>query len=83
LPPRVIEARADRQPGKTVAASSPLGKTLAAADGLAMAQLLGEHERLAHDVDLSHTWPEAFSPALLARCQQDLRRHFPVDEKSI
>ena len=83
LPPRVVEAMADRQPGKSVATSSPLGKTLAAADGLAMAQLLGEHERLDRDVDLSHTWPDAFAPALLARCQQDLRRHFPAAEKSI
>ncbi|HUH55261.1 MAG TPA: histidine kinase, partial [Rhodanobacter sp.] len=73
----------DRQPGKTVATSSPLGKTLAAADSLAMAQLLGEHERLARDVDLSHSWPDAFAPSLLARCQQDLRRHFPAAEKSI
>ena len=83
LPARVIEAMTDRQSGKAIAACSPLGQTLAVADGLAMAQLLGEHERLAPDVDLSHTWPEAFSPALLARCQQDLRRHFPVAEKSI
>jgi HD-like signal output (HDOD) protein len=82
LPPRVIEAMADRQPGRTVAASSPLGQVLAVADGLAMAQLLGEHERVARDVDLSHTWPDAFAPPLLARCQQDLRRHFPVAEKA-
>jgi HD-like signal output (HDOD) protein len=82
LPPRVIEAMADRQPGKVVATRSPLGQTLAAADGLAMAQLLGEHDRVSRDVDLSHTWPDAFVPSLLARCQQDLRRHFPPAEKS-
>lgn len=82
LPPRVIEAMAEHQPGTTLAASSSLGKALAAADGLAMAQLLGEHERLARDVGLSHSWPDAFAPALLARCQQDLRRHFPVEKKA-
>lgn len=26
-------------------------------------------------------WPEVYPPALLARCQQDLRDQFPVDEK--
>ncbi|GAB2543869.1 HDOD domain-containing protein [Rhodanobacter koreensis] len=79
LPPHVIEALTECQhPG----ASSPLGRALSSADLLAMAQLLGEHERVARDLDLSHS-SDAYAPSLLARCQQDLRHQFPVDEKHV
>lgn len=80
LPPHVIEALTEcRNPP----ASSSLGRALACADLLAMAQLLGEHARLAPDLDLSHGWADAYPPSLLVRCQQDLRRQFPVDEKHV
>lgn len=76
LPQRVVDALAERQASATPAAS-PLGKVLSAADVLAMAQLLAEHERLADDPDLSQGWPEVFAPSLVARCRQDLQRNFP------
>jgi HD-like signal output (HDOD) protein len=80
LPTHVIEALTEcRHP----LAASPLGRALACADVLAMAQLLGEHARLAPDLDLSHGWPDAYPPSLLLRCQQDLRRQFPVDERHL
>lgn len=75
LPPHVIEALAECG---NPSVSSPLGRALACADLLAMTQLLGEHERLARDLDLSHGWPDVYPPSLLARCQQDLRRQFPA-----
>ncbi|AGG89532.1 putative signal transduction protein [Rhodanobacter denitrificans] len=76
LPLRVVDALAERQAAPTSAAS-PLGNALAVADLLAMAQLLAEHELLADDPDLSQGWPEVFAPNLVARCRQDLQRHFP------
>lgn len=77
LPRRVLDALAERQLPPTPAAS-PLGNALAVADLLAMAQLLAEHERLAEDPDLGQSWPEVFTPSLLARCRQDLQRNFPA-----
>lgn len=82
LPPRVIEAMTECQ-GPATPAGSALGRTLSVADTLAIAQLLGEHDRLAADLDLSHSWPDILAPSLLARCQQDLRQQFPVDKKQI
>ncbi|TPG08253.1 HDOD domain-containing protein [Rhodanobacter glycinis] len=82
LPARVIEAMTECQSPATPAGSA-LGRTLAVADTLAIAQLLGEHDRLAADLDLSHSWPDILAPPLLARCQQDLRRQFPVESKRI
>jgi HD-like signal output (HDOD) protein len=80
LPARVVEAMAECQSPPTPAGSA-LGRTLAVADTLAIAQLLGEHDRLAADLDLSHGWPDILAPALLARCQQDLRLQFPAGKK--
>lgn len=80
LPPRVIEAMTECQAPPTPEGSA-LGRTLAVADTLAIAQLLGEHDRLAPDLDLSHSWPDILPPALLMRCQQDLRRQFPLEKK--
>jgi HD-like signal output (HDOD) protein len=80
LPARVIEAMTECQ-GPATPAGSALGRTLAVADTLAIAQLLAEHDRLAADLDLSHGWPGILAPALLARCQQDLRQQFPAGKK--
>ncbi|WP_250887247.1 MULTISPECIES: HDOD domain-containing protein [unclassified Rhodanobacter] len=77
LPQRVLDAMTECRIPATPAAS-PLGKALSVADLLAMAQLLIEHERLADNPDLSQSWPGIFAPSLIARCQQDLRRSFPV-----
>lgn len=82
LPPRVLEALAEQQESQRPTTPSPLGKALNTANVLAMAQLLGEHHQLPGDLDLSHSWPDAFNPPLLARCQQDLRRHFASAEKT-
>lgn len=82
LPPRVIEAMTECQAPITPAGSA-LGRTLAVADTLAVAQLLAEHDRLAADLDLSHSWPDILPPALLMRCQQDLRRQFPLEKKPV
>jgi len=82
LPARVIEAMTECQ-GPVIPAGSALGRTLSVADTLAIAQLLGEHDRLAADLDLSHSWPDILPPSLLARCQQDLRRQFPVEKIQI
>jgi HD-like signal output (HDOD) protein len=75
LPARVIEAMAEIQDPANPP-STALGKALSAADLLAMAQLLAEHDRIAADIDLSQGDDDPFPPALLARCQQDLRRQF-------
>lgn len=75
LPARVIEAMADGQDPASPPTTA-LGKALSAADLLAMAQLLAEHDRIAADLDLSQGDGDPFAPALLTRCQQDLRRHF-------
>ena len=82
LPVRVIEAMAECQEPATPVGSA-LGRTLSVADTLAIAQLLGEHDQLAADLDLSHSWPDILPPPLLARCQQDLRRQFPVEKKQV
>jgi HD-like signal output (HDOD) protein len=80
LPPRVIEAMTECQ-APVASTGSALGRALAIADTLASAQLLAEHDRLAPDIDLSHSWPDILGPNLLARCQQDLRRQFPLEKK--
>ncbi len=79
LPPRVIDAITEYR-NLASPAASPLGKALVVADQLAMAQLLGEHDRIAQDLDLGLAWPEWFAPASVVRCQHDLRRHFPTRE---
>jgi HD-like signal output (HDOD) protein len=79
LPQRVIDAMTERQAPAAPAASA-LGNGLSVADLLAMAQLLIEHERLTDNPDLSQSWPGVFAPTLIARCQQDLRRSFPVSK---
>ncbi|WP_223250819.1 HDOD domain-containing protein [Rhodanobacter denitrificans] len=79
LPPRVIDAITEYR-NRASPAASPLGKALVVADQLAMAQLLGEHDRIAQDLDLGPAWPESFAPASVVRCQHDLRRNFPPRE---
>lgn len=79
LPPRVIDAITEYR-NRASPAASPLGKALLVADQLAMAQLLGEHDRIAQDLDLGPAWPEWFAPASVVRCQHDLRRNFPPQE---
>jgi HD-like signal output (HDOD) protein len=81
LPPRVIDAMAECQ-APAAPATSALGNALSVADLLAMAQLLIEHERLTDNPDLSQSWPGVFAPTLIARCQQDLRRSFPVPKNA-
>jgi len=82
LPPRVIDAMTECQAPVT-ATGSALGRALAIADALAIAQLLAEHGRVPADLDLSHGWPDILGPNLLARCQQDLRRQFPLEKKPL
>jgi HD-like signal output (HDOD) protein len=79
LPQRVIEAMTERQDPAS-SSRSPLGDALTVADRLAMVQLLGEHDRIAKDLDLGPSWPALFAPAMVTRCQQDLRRSFPARE---
>ncbi|MDE2154443.1 MAG: HDOD domain-containing protein [Xanthomonadaceae bacterium] len=79
LPANVIEALVARQLTDRPANDSPLAAALTCADVLAMAQLLGEHELLAADLDLRHAWPDVYAASLLAACQQDLRRQFAGD----
>ncbi len=81
LPPRVITALDERQYPDSVAAS-PLGRALAVADTLAMAHLLGAHGLLPVDTDLGAAWPDSFAPAVLERCQTDLRRHFRAQKSA-
>jgi len=76
----VIDAMTECQAPVT-ATGSALGRALAIADALAIAQLLAEHGRVPADLDLSHGWPDILGPNLLARCQQDLRRQFPLEKK--
>ncbi|HEY8587198.1 MAG TPA: HDOD domain-containing protein [Rhodanobacter sp.] len=78
LPRRVVHAVSERQQHATPA-TSPLGKALAVADLLAMAHLLVENRLFEQSPDFSSSWPGLFTPNLLARCQQDLLRHFPVE----
>lgn len=77
LPPRVIEALRQDPAERS---ESALGNALSVADHLAMAQLLGEYDRVAKDLDLGSGWPALFAPPLVLRCQQDLRRTFPMHE---
>lgn len=85
LPAGVIRALAEQADPSNAASRSSLGKALLCADVLAMAQLLDERQQLpdcpgsSHDdgpPDYSEAWPDCFKPAVLLRCQQDLRRHF-------
>ncbi|PWK87797.1 HDOD domain-containing protein [Fulvimonas soli] len=75
LPAGVARALTERAEAATPPAS-PLGRALQAADALAMAQLLAERGRLEPEADLSRLCPDTLNPALLQRCQQDLRRQF-------
>lgn len=75
LPDKVVHALEERADGGATP-ESPLGRALHCANTLAMAQLLGEHALAAPDLDLSTAWPELFTPAMIERCQQDLRRQF-------
>lgn len=73
LPARVTDAMAELQHLPTPP-TSPLGKSLAAADLLAAEQLLGEHARLPRSAEADVSpW---LQPALVARCRQDLRSNF-------
>ena len=75
LPANVLNALEERTAAGTLPESS-LGRALLCADTLAMAQVLGQHALAAPDTDLSSAWPEFFTPAMIERCQQDLRRQF-------
>jgi HD-like signal output (HDOD) protein len=75
LPAKVLLALEERSESPA-APESPLGRALMCANTLAMAQVLGEHALAAPDTDLSTAWPELFTPAMIDRCQQDLRRQF-------
>ncbi len=88
LPPNVRAALEEReQPGSTDL--SPLGQALAAADAMSMARLLVVHRfpgpkgGLKSDPDLSTWWPDQYTPAMLLRCQSDLRKHFRARDEAI
>jgi HD-like signal output (HDOD) protein len=74
LPANVLRALEERAGAGTP--ETPLGRALTCADALAMAQVLGEHALLLSNSDLSAAWPDFFAPAMIERCQQDLRRQF-------
>lgn len=81
LPAGVTRALAEQVEPPNAASRSPLGNALLCADALAMVQLLGERQLLPEhadgdEPDYSNAWPDRFRPAVLLRCQQDLRRHF-------
>ena len=78
LPARVRQAIAECQSPITPAASA-LGRALSMADSIASARMLVEHDWIAADVDLGNSWPDITSPAVIARCQRDLERHFTRD----
>lgn len=79
LPPRVLIALEDHVglPAK----NSELGDALLCADVLAMAQVLGEEHLLDPQIDLGDHWPGRFKPERIARCQDDLRRHFHREQE--
>lgn len=77
LPPRVIEALAERLDPDNARAISPLGKALSSADRLAMIQLLQEHGQPPGLIDFDNHWPGGHQAARLTRCLQDLGQHFP------
>lgn len=75
LPPRVLQAMAECQHSISPATSA-LGRALSMADSIASARLLIEHDRIAADTELGNHWPDIAEPAVIARCQSDLERHF-------
>lgn len=75
LPANVLSALEERT-AVSEPPLTPLGKAISSADLLAMAQVLGEHALVDPNMDLSEAWPEQFTPAMVQRCQQDLRRQF-------
>ena len=79
LPERVIAALDENQHPENPAESS-LGRALQVGDVVAMAHLLGDHEVLPVDTDLSTTWPHCYTPANLKRCQTNLRQHFRAEQ---
>lgn len=78
LPARVLQAMAECQDPITSAASV-LGRALSMADSIASARMLVEHHCIAVDIDLGNSWPDITTPAMIARCQRDLERHFALD----
>ena len=78
LPARVLQAITECQSPIT-ATTSALGRALSMADSIASARMLVEHDWIAADVDLGNCWPDTTSPAVIARCQRDLERHFALD----
>ena len=79
LPERVIAALDENQHPET-AAESTLGRALQVADVVAMAHLLGGHELLPVETDLSSAWPDSYNPTSLLRCQANLWQHFRPDQ---
>lgn len=75
LPANVLNALEERTAGSEPPTTA-LGKSLNSANVLAMVQVLGEHALVDPNMDLSSAWPEQFTPAMIARCQQDMRRQF-------
>jgi HD-like signal output (HDOD) protein len=76
LPDKVIQALDEHSQRASPAGFSPLGRTLFTAHWLAMAQLLSDHGAIDTCPDLSQSWPDAFAPTQIARCQQDLQHQF-------
>ena len=77
MPAKVIAALAERADTPAIPTTS-LGKALACADALAMAQLLNERGLLDPALDYSATWPVHFPAPVMLRGQLDLRRQFAV-----
>jgi HD-like signal output (HDOD) protein len=78
LPDSVIAALAENENSASKVATSVLGKSVWSSHVLAMAHVLEEHDRRSLEPDFSKGWPEGHTPALLARCQKDLRKYFPT-----
>jgi len=81
LPENVLRALEERADGWS-APETPLGRALTCANTLAMTQVLCDHGLLPSGASPAGAHCEFFPPAMIERCQQDLRRHFRDAEAS-
>jgi HD-like signal output (HDOD) protein len=71
LPANVLEALGERG-----VATLPMSQVLHAANLAAMVELMGEHQAIDPQIAIEEEGAGRFTPLQLARCRQDLRRHF-------
>ncbi|HEX7815660.1 HDOD domain-containing protein [Dyella sp.] len=75
LPPHVLEALAERG-----SATLPMSQVLHAANLSAMITLMGESHFIDPQIVIENEGAGRFTPPQLARCRQDLHRHFAPPE---